>query len=475
ITSFLLIAFYRDRYLPVRNALKVLSFYRLGDICLILAMWMNHHLWHRNITFDAWSDKVALQALLETHSMAFWFVGLAIILAAAIKSAQFPFSTWLPRAMEGPTTSSSVFYGALSVHIGVFFLLRTYPFWEHEVWMKGLVIAFGVLTSLVATGIARVQSTVKTQIAYASVSQIGLMFLEVALGWHTLALVHFVGNAFLRTYQLLVSPSVLNYLIHDMFFNFNPGPKLHSNGFYARLKQALYVLNIKEWNLDAALFRYLWSPFKQMGRVLFFLRGRMGFVIGGVLLLIGVLAIFNKSHLPLAYLFPATCFFAAMGLLQVLFALAERDDAQSVWVHAVTSQWFVTVAILLNSTLDALQLVYYLGGSTLASILGYWCLFELKRREGSLDLHRFHGHVYEHRKLAMAFLLCCLGVSGFPISPTFIGVDLVFTHVHADQWLLVGLLAINILFLELSLLRMYIRLFLGQHQKEYHEIAFRSS
>ena len=51
ISSFLLIAFYRDRYLPVKNAVKVFSIYRIGDVGLILAMWMSHHLFHENITF----------------------------------------------------------------------------------------------------------------------------------------------------------------------------------------------------------------------------------------------------------------------------------------------------------------------------------------------------------------------------------------------------------------------------------------
>src|SRR6185295_417146 len=46
ISSFLLIAFYRERYLPVKNAVKVYSIYRVGDVGLILAMWMSHHLWH---------------------------------------------------------------------------------------------------------------------------------------------------------------------------------------------------------------------------------------------------------------------------------------------------------------------------------------------------------------------------------------------------------------------------------------------
>src|SRR5882672_5199099 len=51
ISSFLLIAFYRDRYLPVKNAVKVFSIYRIGDVGLILAMWMSHHLWHESVTF----------------------------------------------------------------------------------------------------------------------------------------------------------------------------------------------------------------------------------------------------------------------------------------------------------------------------------------------------------------------------------------------------------------------------------------
>ena len=52
LTSFLLVAFYRERYLPVKNAFKVFSIYRIGDVGIILAMWASHHLWHENITFE---------------------------------------------------------------------------------------------------------------------------------------------------------------------------------------------------------------------------------------------------------------------------------------------------------------------------------------------------------------------------------------------------------------------------------------
>src|SRR5687768_2121465 len=64
LSSFLLIGFFRNRYLPVKNAFKVLSNYRLSDLALILAMWMMHHLTHQNITFGqlAEAKTMALQS-----------------------------------------------------------------------------------------------------------------------------------------------------------------------------------------------------------------------------------------------------------------------------------------------------------------------------------------------------------------------------------------------------------------------------
>jgi NADH-quinone oxidoreductase subunit L len=113
ISSFLLIAFYRDRYLPVKNAIKVFSVYRIGDVGLILAMWASHHLWHENITFLKLRNYELVHEHLQNHSWVGIFISIMILLAAAAKSAQLPFSAWLPRAMEGPTPSSAIFYGSL--------------------------------------------------------------------------------------------------------------------------------------------------------------------------------------------------------------------------------------------------------------------------------------------------------------------------------------------------------------------------
>ena len=100
ISSFLLIAFYRNRYLPVKNALKVFSIYRIGDIGILLVMWLCHHLWHHNIIFTELDIMGNSAVLHDEHDGASFFIALMLVLAACAKSAQLPFSAWLPRAMK---------------------------------------------------------------------------------------------------------------------------------------------------------------------------------------------------------------------------------------------------------------------------------------------------------------------------------------------------------------------------------------
>jgi NADH:ubiquinone oxidoreductase subunit 5 (subunit L)/multisubunit Na+/H+ antiporter MnhA subunit len=122
ISSVLLVAFFHERAMPVQAALRVLVTYRVCDIGLLLGAVGLHH-W---LGTTVWADVFARlpQHAGETAGLA---VGLALVFAAMGKSAQFPVGGWLPRAMEGPTASSAVFYGSLSVHAGVYLLLRAAP------------------------------------------------------------------------------------------------------------------------------------------------------------------------------------------------------------------------------------------------------------------------------------------------------------------------------------------------------------
>ena len=476
ICSFLLIAFYRDRYLPVKNAFKVISLYRLGDICLVLAMWMSHQLWHQNITFYQLADAALVQQHLADYPGYSLFIAAMILVAAAIKSAQLPFSSWLPRAMEGPTTSSAIFYGSLSVHLGVFLLIRTYPYWQSMEGIRLAIIVLGLITAIVAASIARVQSSVKTQIAYSSIVQIGFMFIEVGLGWHTLALIHFAANAFLRTYQLLVSPSVLSYLIHDMVFSFKSSKGGVSTSLAGKLQNSLYILSLKEWNIDAFLHRFLWSPFKWIGKRLQFLSHKVAMVVLAFILVAGVYIEFFGEGLPLQLYNYLPVPFSLLGLMLILMSFTERERAGRAWLLVIGGQLFITLSIaLFHQDFGPDRMLIYLSGCLVSTVVGAVCLHQINKAEGNTDLRQYHGHHYEHPVLSAVFLVACLGLSGLPFTPTFIGIDLIFSHIQKHEIPLIILTALNFLFIELAVLRIYTRVFLGQHKKAYHPIAYRSS
>lgn len=475
ISSFLLIAFYRERYLPVKNAVKVFSIYRIGDVGILLAMWLSHHLWHENITFMKLNNFSLVSEHLQTHSSIGIFISLMLLIAAAAKSAQLPFSSWLPRAMEGPTPSSAIFYGSLSVHMGVFLLLRTFPFWEHQVSIRILIALLGISTTIITTGIARVQSSVKSQIAYSSIAQIGLIFVEIALGLETLALIHFAGNAFLRTYQLLVSPSVVSYLIREQFYNFSPNVRSLESNFPKKLQYTLYILCLKEWNLDSFMYQTLWNPLKSMGKSLNFLNLRLLSLIFIPLYLLGALGLWFIDIIPAQIVHILPILFSFTGLILVLKAFTERKSARTSWVMVVMNHFWIALAVSYNNVFDKGHIVMYLSGVIVSGIIGYICLQKIKSMEGSNRLHRFHGHVYEHPRIALIFLLACLGLTGFPITPTFVGEDLIFSHINSNQYALAGFVALSFIVDSLAIIRIYARVFLGPHIKSYHEVAYRSS
>jgi NADH-quinone oxidoreductase subunit L len=475
ISSFLLISFYRERYLPVKNAVRVFSIYRIGDVGLILAMWLMHHLWHENITFVKLVNFELVHEHIQTHNLIGAMIALLLLVSAYAKSAQLPFSSWLPRAMEGPTPSSAIFYGSLSVHLGVFLMLRTYPFLEFQISVRIFMGIMGVVTAFIATNIARVQSSVKSQIAYASIAQIGLIFTEISLGWVDLALFHFCGNAFLRTYQLLVSPSVVSYLIREQFYNFKQQAHSRLQWLPKSIVNSLYVLSIKEFNLEKLNFHLFWSPLKRGGRVFSFIRERHIWYIFIPLMMAGLGLLYYFDKLQHTSSTATSIFFAFVGLILVLRAFAEKKNVRLAWWLIAFNHGFIALAVSFNEHFTYSHVVLYLSGVVVAAIIGHYVISLLKKQEGTLHLHHFQGHVYEHKWYALSFLICGLAISGFPITPSFVGEDLIFSHIHENQWVLAACVSVSFIVDGLAMIRIYSRVFLGPHAKTYHEIAYRSS
>lgn len=475
LSSFLLIAFYRERYNPVKNAFKVFSIYRIGDIAFILAMWGSHHLFHENITFGQLQEVDFIIKTTMHHAHLSLFISCCLVFAAVVKSAQIPFSSWLPRAMEGPTPSSAIFYGSLSVHLGVFLLLRTFPFWEQQEIVRWFIGIIGFMSSILAFIIVRVQSTVKSQIAYSSIAQIGIIFIEIALGFESLALLHFVLNAFLRTYQLLVSPSRVSFLIKQQLFQPKSESVFQNSWYSKKIIYSLYLLALKEFYFEKVLHILIWSPLKIIGKTFDFLTMKQvfWFTIPGFF---SLLLLFHfRLHLPSDFLeyFPEIISFIALTM--IFKAFSERKNPFMAWFFIVFHHFWIVMAISFNDKLSYHEIMFYLLGVIVSAILGFFTLVHLKKVEKRILINQYLGHVYEHPKLALLFLISTLGLIGFPITSTFVGEDLIFSHIEKNQVFLAFFVASSFIVSGLAGIRLYARLFLGPHIKTYHAIANKSS
>ena len=209
ISSALLIGFFHERGNAVRAALRAFVTYRICDVGILAASVVIHHAvgdgdFDRLFTVD-WPHGACLVPAATATA-----VSLLLVFASLGKTAQVPFSGWLPRAMEGPTPSSAIFYGALSIHAGAYVLLRCGPLLDQAPLARLALIVIGAGTALHAALVGRVQTDLKSVLAYASMTQASLILVEIGFGWRVIPLVHVVGHAIVRSLQILRSPSALH-------------------------------------------------------------------------------------------------------------------------------------------------------------------------------------------------------------------------------------------------------------------------
>jgi NAD(P)H-quinone oxidoreductase subunit 5 len=185
-----------------------------------------------------------------------------LLFAAAGKSALVPFSGWLPRAMEGPTPSSAIYYGALSVHLGAFLLLRVSPLLDASPWLSAAVVVIGLSTAILAALASRVQTDIKSALSYASLTQVGLIVAEIGLGLRYIALIHIIGHASLRTLQFLRASSVLqDHRTLENAIGARPASSDAARSWLSPGMHAwLYRLALERGYLDALLKDYIATP-----------------------------------------------------------------------------------------------------------------------------------------------------------------------------------------------------------------------
>nr|YP_009939842.1 NADH dehydrogenase subunit 5 [Ectophasia rotundiventris]QNV49157.1 NADH dehydrogenase subunit 5 [Ectophasia rotundiventris] len=175
---------------------------RIGDVALLLAIaWM--------LNYGSWNFIFYLEFMKSDFEM--MVVGLLVMLAAMTKSAQIPFSSWLPAAMAAPTPVSALVHSSTLVTAGVYLLIRFNILLSHS-WMGNLLLLLSGLTMFMSGLGANYEFDLKKIIALSTLSQLGLMMSILSMGFYKLSFFHLLTHALFKALLFMCAGSI----IHNM-------------------------------------------------------------------------------------------------------------------------------------------------------------------------------------------------------------------------------------------------------------------
>jgi len=246
-SSYLLIGFWFTKEAAILANKKAFIMNRIGDVGLLIAIMILFALFR---SFDI--DQLFGTGGLVSQSMVkygFWVTATrvepvlwqyvacgGIFLAVAAKSAQFPLHTWLPDAMEGPTSVSALIHAATMVAAGVFLLGRVYPLFTTT--ELDILAAVGCFTAFMAATIALTQNDLKRILAYSTISQLGYMIMAMGIGAYASSFFHLITHAFFKCLLFLVAGIVIHQMQHikdDNNLDIDPQNILNMGGLRKKL------------------------------------------------------------------------------------------------------------------------------------------------------------------------------------------------------------------------------------------------
>lgn len=222
-SSYLLIGFWFTKDKAVQANKKAFIMNRIGDIGLLSAIIIIFAQFHtfdiaelfitNNLVFKSViHDGLWISSTGQIPAIWQYVACLGVFMAIAAKSAQFPLHTWLPDAMEGPTSVSALIHAATMVAAGVFLLGRVYPlFTDRELTILAVI---GCFTAFMAATIALTQNDLKRVLAYSTISQLGYMILAMGVGAYGSSLFHLATHAFFKCLLFLVAGVVIHEMQH---------------------------------------------------------------------------------------------------------------------------------------------------------------------------------------------------------------------------------------------------------------------
>ena len=202
--SYALIAFHNDDPKAVKGGIKALIITSIGGVGLLLgALILYAYTGSFDIRFFIADTSAVPAGMLAV--LAFGF-----LIAAAAKSAQFPFQTWLPDAMEAPSPISALIHAATMVNAGVYLLARFYPAFKDVPYWRESVMIVGMLSALLAAIMALTSTDLKRVLAYSTVSQLGYMVYAVGAGGVFASQFHLFSHSIFKALLFLGAGAVIH-------------------------------------------------------------------------------------------------------------------------------------------------------------------------------------------------------------------------------------------------------------------------
>lgn len=202
--SYALISFYNDDPKAVRGGIKALIITQFGGIGLLAGTLAAY------VYLGDYQINTLLAKAQTLPGGVLSFIAFAFLFAAMAKSAQVPFHTWLPDAMEAPTPVSALIHAATMVNAGVYLLARFYPAFAEVTGWKTAVLLIGLITALLAALTAVVATDLKRVLAYSTVSQLGYMVYAIGVGGVFASQFHLFSHAVFKALLFLGAGAVIH-------------------------------------------------------------------------------------------------------------------------------------------------------------------------------------------------------------------------------------------------------------------------
>jgi len=254
--SYLLIGFWFTRETAVQANKKAFLVNRIGDLGFLIGLAIVFTQFKTLNLVDLFGDNGLIYQSTIVDGLwvspvnslpQIWFTlgGVAFFLAAMAKSAQFPLHVWLPDAMEGPTSVSSLIHAATMVAAGVFLLATVFPLFSESALL--FIAIIGTITAASAAYFALGQYDIKRILAFSTISQLGFMMVGIGIGTWDAALFHLTTHAFFKCLLFLSAGAIIHEMAHlktHSHLDFDPQDLRNMGGLRHYMPKTFVLMSI---------------------------------------------------------------------------------------------------------------------------------------------------------------------------------------------------------------------------------------